>query len=312
MDSEGDVYHYPWRWNETIGPLTERPGRPGTWGYQNTDGLGLVEYMNVSLLSLEIKPHSIHFAADKFKWCTDLSVTPVLAVWAGMYLGNDDDHILTQSELAPWVDSALDELEFILGPSSSTYGSLRASLGYPDPWPLQYVEVGNEDDLYTDGPETYASYRFSMFYDAISEAYPDLTVVSSTGDLTAVGGTGTAYPSATDFHIYTRPDYFVTQFDKFDNASREHKTLIGEYACVQGNLYNQIVGTDWDLPKLPWPTWVGAVSEAIWSLGIERNGDAVIGMSYAPGFQNLNSYEWTVCLDFPSDFSLVIERPFSD
>ena len=47
FNSEGDAYHYPWRWNETIGPLTQRPGRPGTWGYQNTDGLGLVEYLNV-------------------------------------------------------------------------------------------------------------------------------------------------------------------------------------------------------------------------------------------------------------------------
>lgn len=66
-----------------------------------------------------------------------------------MYLGNDDDHILTAAELAPWVDDTMNELEFILGPSSSTYGAIRTSLGYPEPWPLQYVEIGNEDDLYS-------------------------------------------------------------------------------------------------------------------------------------------------------------------
>ncbi|TVY83677.1 Alpha-L-arabinofuranosidase A [Lachnellula suecica] len=267
---EGDSYHYPWRWNETLGPLAERPGRPGTWGYENTDGLGLVEYLN---------------------WCTDLSITPVLAVWAGMYLGDEADHILTAAELAPWVDDTLDELEFILGPSSSTFGALRTSLGYREPWDLKYVEIGNEDNLYDNGASTYASYRFSMFYDAISAVYPELNIVSSAGDYSAVGGSGTNNPSSTDFHIYTRPDYFVTQFGKFDNASREHKTLVGEYACVQGNL-DEVVGVDWDLPRVPWPTWVGAVSEAVWSLGIERNGDAVLGMSYAPGFQNLDSYEW--------------------
>ncbi|TVY25586.1 Alpha-L-arabinofuranosidase A [Lachnellula hyalina] len=269
---EGDAYHHPWLWNETIGPLTERPGRPGTWGYQNTDGLGLVEYLN---------------------WCTDISVTPILAVWSGMYLGNEVDHILTASELEPWVQYALDELEFILGPSHSTHGALRAQLGHPEPWELKYVEIGNEDDLYDNGAETYSAYRFSMFYEAISASYPDLILISSTGDYTAVGGSNTSNPSATDYHTYSRPDYFVSQFGHFDNASREYKSLIGEYACVQGNVYNQVVGVDWDAPKLPWNPWVGSVSEAIFSLGAERNGDAIIGMSYAPGFQNLNSYEWT-------------------
>jgi len=215
-----------------------------------------------------------------------------------MFLGNEVDHILTAEELAPWVDDTLNELEFILGPTSSTFGSLRASLGYPEPWPVKYVEIGNEDNLYDGGAQTYAAYRFSMFYNAISAAYPDLTIISSTGDLTAVGGTGTDNPTATDYHIYTRPNLFVSQFGKFDTASREHKTLIGEYACIQGNVVDYTVGVDWNAPRMPWPTWVGAVSEAIWSLGIERNGDAVLGMSYAPGFQNVNSYQWAVSIYF--------------
>ncbi|KAH8648281.1 putative alpha-N-arabinofuranosidase A [Tricladium varicosporioides] len=268
---EGDVYHYPWRWNETIGPLVNRPGRPGTWGYSNTDGLGLVEYLD---------------------WCTDLDVTPVLAVWGGMYLGNEVGHILSAEALVPWVEDTLNELEFILGPTTSTYGALRASLGYPNPWPLKYVEIGNEDNLYTNGSSTYAAYRFKMFYDAISKAYPSLHVMSSTGDYTAIGGSGET-ATLTDYHTYSRPDLLVQNFGHFDHASREYKTLIGEYACVQENLKGVITGVNWDLPKFPWPLWVGAVSEAIWSLGAEKNGDAVIGMSYAPGFQNLNSYEWT-------------------
>lgn len=134
-----------------------------------------------------------------------------------------------------------------------------------------------------------------MFYSAISAAYPYLILVSSTGDLTAVGGTNSSNPSATDYHIYTRPNDFVSKFSFFDNVPRSHKNLIGEYACVQGNLFNSTEGTDWDAPKFPFPIWSGAVSEAIWAIGAERNSDAVIGMSYAPGFQNLNSYEWTVC-----------------
>lgn len=49
LPSEGDTFHYQWKWNETIGPLTQRPGRPGTWGYENTDGLGLIEYLHARL-----------------------------------------------------------------------------------------------------------------------------------------------------------------------------------------------------------------------------------------------------------------------
>ncbi|CZR66471.1 probable alpha-N-arabinofuranosidase A precursor [Phialocephala subalpina] len=282
---EGDIWHYPWRWNETIGPLTQRPGRPGTWGYGNTDGLGLVEYLN---------------------WCTDLDAEPLLAVWAGMYLGNDVDHILSAEALEPWVDDTLNELEFILGPVSTHYGALRASLGYPEPWALKYVEIGNEDNLYTNGSSTYATYRFSMFYDAITAAYPDLTIISSTGDYTAIGGSGET-ATWTDFHTYSRPDTLVSMFDKFDHASREYKTLIGEYAIVQENLEGQLAGVNWDLPKFPQPVWVGAVSEAIWSIGAERNSDAVVGMSYAPGFQNLNSYNWSPDLiSFTADVSQTV------
>jgi alpha-N-arabinofuranosidase len=209
-----------------------------------------------------------------------------------MYLGNDVGHILTAEELVPWVEDTLDELEFILGPKSTPYGALRASLGYPEPWALNYVEIGNEDDLYTNGSSTYAAYRFSMFYDAISAAYPDLKIISSAGDYTAVGGSGDT-ASLTDYHVYSRPDTLVSMFDHFDHASREYKSIIGEYAIVQEN-DGQLDGVDWDLPKFDYPVWIGAVSEAIWSIGAERNTDAVVGMSYAPGFQNLNSYSWSV------------------
>jgi alpha-N-arabinofuranosidase len=269
--SEGDISRYPWRWNETIGPLKDRPGRPGTWSYQNTDGLGLIEY---------------------FHWCEDLNVEPVLAVWGGMFLGTDEGHILSPEALEPWVEDTLNELEFLLGDVSTSYGALRASLGYPEPFHLKYVEIGNEDNL-NNGASSYSNYRFPMFYKAISAAYPSLTIISSTGDYTAVAGSG-ASASWTDYHTYSRPDKLVSQFHYFDSVSREHKTLIGEYAIIQENSPEGIIPVNWDLPKYKYPTWVGAVAEAIWNIGAERNGDAVMGMSYAPGFQNLNSYEWGV------------------
>jgi alpha-N-arabinofuranosidase len=215
---------------------------------------------------------------------------PLLAVWSGMYLDPSNiGTIVSEADLAPYVELAMNELEFILGPVTSTYGSIRASLGYPEPWKLNYVEIGNEDNLW-DGETSYVAYRFNAFFSAIHAKYPWITVISSTGDLEATGA-----GSATDYHIYTRPDDFVSLFGYWDNAPRTNKVLVGEYANIQGNVFGEIVGTNWSAPRIDWPMWVGAVSEAVWSLGIERNGDNMIGMSYAPGFQNLNNYEWSVC-----------------
>jgi len=136
-----------------------------------------------------------------------------------MYLGSGD--VLSAANLAPWVNSTLNELEFILGSPSTPYGSLRAKLGYKQPFKLNYIEIGNEDNI-SGGASSYASYRFSIFYNAIHALYPNITIISSTGDYTAVAGS-----SATDYHIYTRPDYFVSQFGFYDHRSRQHKSLVG-------------------------------------------------------------------------------------
>lgn len=206
---------------------------------------------------------------------------PLLAVWSGMYLVTDD--VLSEEALKPYVNDTLNELEFLLGPVTTPYGSLRASLGYPSPFPLKFLEIGNEDNLYN-GASSYAKYRFSLFYNAISPLYPDLTIISSTGDLTAVGP-----GSATDFHIYTLPDYFVSQFGKWDNVPRTHKVLIGEYANVQYNILDEpLAGVNWSAPKLQWPVWSGAVAESVWSIGAERNGDVSFETIFVLGFELLS------------------------
>ncbi|KKY23468.1 putative alpha-l-arabinofuranosidase a [Phaeomoniella chlamydospora] len=256
-----------WTWNATIGPLIDRPGRLGDWGYENTDGLGLVEYLY---------------------WCIDLGMEPILAVWDGLYL---DGTIIPESEIDIYVQDALNELEFIMGDSSTTYGALRVSLGYgSEPiYNIKYVEVGNEDDIVsTESLETYQQYRWDAFYDAIHAAYPDIIVIASTIEVTYPSG-NTSYG---DYHLYTRPDDFVNNFDQFDNSSTVHKTLIGEYASVQPNLQGE-TGTDWSTGRMPYPFWVGTVAESIYLLGAERNAAAILGASYAPTLQNLDSYEWT-------------------
>lgn len=174
-----------------------------------------------------------------------------------------------------------------MGNESTYWGNKRIQLGYAEPFQINYVEVGNEDNL-NGGDGSYSEYRFPMFYDAIHAAYPNITVIGSTVDIFP---TETDNNAAGDYHQYTRPDYFVGQFNYFDNFTADHPVLIGEYAVVQPNVAEG-GGVNWNQSRSPFPFWIGSVSEAVFLIGIERNADKVIGASYAPTFQNLNSYQW--------------------
>lgn len=217
-----------------------------------------------------------------------MKIEPILGVWAGFYLGGP---VIPQGELDIYVQDTLNELEFLMGPVNTTYGALRAKLGHPNPWKINYVEIGNEDDL-SGGGTSYSAYRFSIFHNAIKAAYPHITTIASTTNISPI-------PEGAwlDYHSYTRPDDFVSRFGFFDNMDRGHPILVGEYAYVQNNR-PQGGGTDWNLPKSQFPTLVGAISEAVFAIGMERNADLVRGTAYAPVLQNLNSYQWSVCLPF--------------
>ncbi|THV74748.1 putative vacuolar segregation protein [Aureobasidium pullulans] len=260
---EGDDPPYLWYWNETIGPLKDRPGRPGTWGYQNTDGLGLIEYLH---------------------WCQDLELEPILAVWDGFYLSGP---VTPQSELGVWIQFALDELEFLMGSTSTKYGALRASLGYPEPFQINYVEIGNEDNL-GGGNASYSAYRLPMFTEAIKAVYPDITIIGSTPTVDPIPD-----HISLDYHEYSRPDNFVKEFGLFDHYNRSHPILIGEYAVIEPNNAS-MASVDWTsgATRLAFPSWTGSVAEAVFLIGAERNSDFIIGASYAPTLQNLNSFQW--------------------
>nr|GEY70049.1 alpha-L-arabinofuranosidase 1-like [Tanacetum cinerariifolium] len=40
---------------------------------------------------------------------------------------------------------AIDGIEFARGSPNSTWGSIRAAVGHPEPFDLKYVTIGNED-----------------------------------------------------------------------------------------------------------------------------------------------------------------------
>ena len=138
---EGNTLAERFDWKKTIGPIEQRPGHQGPWGYRSTDGMGLLEFL---------------------EWCEDLHMQPVLAVFAGFALNHE--HVNAGPELTPFVQDALDEIEYVTGDSKTTWGAQRVKDGHPAPFPLTYVEIGNED--FFDGTGGYDG-RYAQFYKAI-------------------------------------------------------------------------------------------------------------------------------------------------
>ncbi|KAI5921052.1 alpha-L-arabinofuranosidase [Camillea tinctor] len=267
---EGNTNTSWWDWKNSIGPLKDRPGFSGVWGYQQTNGLGLMEYL---------------------EFAEDVGMELVLAVWDGLALNGD---ITPQAQLQEFINDALNEIEFIRGPVDSRWGSLRAELGHPEPWTLKYVEIGNEDWLAgaPEGWDTFKNYRFPMFLEAINTAYPDIQVISSGS---VYDGYDIPAPGGGDYHLYAEPDTFVSEFSKFDNVATPH--LIGEMASAHPN-----GGSGWNAGLMPFPWWGGAVGEAVALIGYERNQDRIIGVAYAPIIRNMNRWQWSITmLQFAAD-----------
>jgi alpha-N-arabinofuranosidase len=254
---EGNAFNQRFNWKETIGPVEQRPGHPSPWGYWSTDGLGLLEFA---------------------EWCEDLDMEPLLGVFAGYCLGQGGV-IPAGPKLEPYVQEALEEIEYLIGDSIATkWGAQRAKDGHPKPFKLQYVEVGNEDWFDRSGPDRNGTYdgRFAQFYDAIKKKYPQLKVISSAGyeqpqNLWVKSRT----PDLVDEHYYRGLEEMMAQSLKYDAYSRTDKSKIfsGEWATRVGS---------------PTPNMAGALGDAAWMTCMERNSDIVLLSCYAPLLVNVS------------------------
>ncbi len=140
-----------------------------------------------------------------------------MAAHSGLYLNGT---VIGEAALQPYVDEFLNELEFLLGDSSTKYGAIRAKIGRSEPWRINFVEIGNEDNL-KNGSSSYNSYRFSRFYTAVKAKYPNITIMAS------FDAPNLPDVAAKDYHTYDRPNRLINSFSKFDGYDRKHKVLLG-------------------------------------------------------------------------------------
>ena len=238
---EGDLIDERFDWKNTIGPLVDRPTHRSPWGYQSSDGLGLLEFL---------------------EWTEDLKIDTVLAVYAGYSLKGD--HIAPGPALRPFVEDALDEIEFATGDTSTKWGGVRAKLGHPATFPIKYVEIGNED--WFDRSGSYEA-RYAQFYKAIKAKYPQLQLIS-TAPLKRMK------PDVLDDHYYKRADEFFEDVKHYDTVDRNGpKIFVGEWATREGS---------------PTTNMGAALGDAAWMTGMERNSDLIVMAAYAPLFVNVN------------------------
>ena len=199
----------------------------------------------------------------------DLGAEPLFCLNAGM----SHKEIIPLNQMGQWVQDALDAIEYANGPINSVWGSLRSKNGHPQSLNLKYIEIGNEN-----GMTPYAE-RWLLFTKTIHEKYPDIKLIANEW---AGGHPQEPKPEIIDEHYYDNPDWFMWNAHKYDRYDRKGpKIFIGEYAVTSntgnGNLR-------------------GAIGEAAWMTGMERNSDVVVMGSYAPLLCNANHKAWPVNL----------------
>lgn len=241
-----------YRWKNTIGPVEHRPARRSNWGYNQTLGLGYYEY---------------------FLFCEEIGAKPIPILPAGY----DPHHkrIVPLDELGPWIDEALDLIEFANGDPTTEWGAIRCGLGHPEPFGLEYIGIGNEEV----GEPFFE--RYAYFHRAIKAKYPAVKVINSSGPFAAGGEYERGWKSArdngsdlVDEHYYQSPEWFLANVGRYDNFKAEDpKVFLGEYASWGNTYYN-------------------ALAEAAFMTGLERNAHAVGLACYAPMLCNVDYVNW--------------------
>jgi alpha-L-arabinofuranosidase len=261
-----------YRWKNTVGPIEERQLMINRWNiefpfrnapdYFQTFGLGFFEY---------------------FQLAEDIGAEPLPILNCGMACQFNSAELVPMKDLDPFIQDALDLVEFANGDVSTKWGKVRADMGHPAPFNLKMMGIGNENW----GPQYIE--RLKAFQTAIKAKYPNIKLICSSG--TDPNGERFDYLNSElrklnadfiDEHYYRKPEWFLQNARRYDNYPRTgSKVFGGEYASH----VDKTVGSNRN-------TWLAALSEAAFMTGLERNADVVGMASYAPLFANVDGWQW--------------------
>ena len=270
---EGRTLARRYQWKKTVGPVIDREILVNRWNtefahkpapdYYQSFGLGFFEYFQLS---------------------EDLGAEPLPILSCGIACQFNTGELVPMQELAPYVQDALDLIEFANGSINTPWGKVRSEMGHPEKFNLKYIGVGNEQW----GP-AYIE-RYKVFEKAIKAKYPEIIIVSGSGpfpdgDYFEYGMEELKKLNAQiiDEHYYRSPEWFRENAARYDSYDRNGpKIFAGEYAAHPKEVE--------DGPKEN--NWEAALSEAAFMTGLERNADIVHLTSYAPLMAHIDAFQW--------------------
>ena len=270
---EGTELEDRYDWKNSVGPVENRPLNSNRWqytfghrffpDYYQSYGLGFYEYF---LLSEEMGAEPL----------------PILNVGlACQYQNNHESAHCAVADLEPFVQDALDLVEFANGSIDTEWGKLRAEMGHPEPFNLKFLGIGNEQ-WGKEYPE-----RLEVFVKVFREKHPEIKIVGSSGPNSEGGDFDYLWPEMkrlkvdlVDEHFYRNENWFLSSGNRYDNYDRKGpKVFAGEYACHGAN------GKKWN-------HFNAALMEAAFMTNLERNADIVHMATYAPLFAHVEGWQW--------------------
>jgi alpha-N-arabinofuranosidase len=262
-----------YQWKTTVGPVENRKLIMNRWNveirnrqapdYFQTFGLGFYEYFQLS---------------------EDLGAIPLPILNCGMSCQFNAGEVVPMNELDPYIQDAMDLIEFANGSTSTKWGKLRTSMGHPKPFNLQYLGIGNEqwDEQYIE--------RYKVFEKALKTKHPEIKIVSGSGPSSAGNMFDYAWaelkklsPDLIDEHYYMPPEWFLKNAGRYDSYDRKGiKVFAGEYAA-HGKEATESESRN---------SWYSALAEAAFMTGLERNAEIVNMASYAPLLAHVEAWQW--------------------
>ena len=270
---EGSQLKYRYQWKTTVGSLVDRRLIVNRWNtefrhrltpdYYQTFALGFFEY---------------------FQLAEDLGAEPLPILNCGMACQFNSGELVPIAELDPYIQDALDLIEFANGSADTQWGRLRAQMGHPEPFNMRLLGVGNEQ-----WGQEYIE-RYEEFAAVLKERHPEIELVSGSGPFPEDPKFNYAWPELrrlnadiVDEHCYAMPDWFLRSAQRYDAYDRSGpEVFMGEYAAQSVGITSPNNRNNLRC----------ALSEAAFLSGIERNSDIVTMSSYAPLFGHEDAWQW--------------------
>ncbi len=271
---EGSELDKRYRWKDTIGPLEERKLLINRWNYEfkhrptpdyfQSFGLGFFEF---------------------FQLAADIGAEPLPILNCGMACQFNSGELVPLEKLDPFIQDALDLIEFANGPVTSTWGAKRAAMGHPEPFNLKMLGIGNEQW----GPQYIE--RYVQFHKVLKEKHPEIKLIAAAGPAPSDERFQFLWPrlvelkaDIVDQHCYANPVWFFTSATRFDNYDRNGpRVFFGEYAAQSVGIVNVHNKNNLEC----------ALAEAAFMIGLEQNADVVCMAAYAPLLAHKDAWQWT-------------------